>query len=59
MTRRVRRSGGGPQEGTAATRDHFIPTSRGGSRTVENRVWSCSRCNNFKGNMLPEEWGRG
>lgn len=39
------------------TRDHILPTSRGGENTWENVVTSCSSCNNRKGNRLPEEAG--
>lgn len=38
------------------TRDHVIPLSRGGLDTKENRVIACLRCNNIKGNMMPDEW---
>jgi hypothetical protein len=36
----------------AATRDHILPRSRGGSRTV----WCCRQCNCLKGDMMPEDW---
>ena len=36
----------------AATRDHVIPASRGGTR----RVWCCKACNKVKGDMMPGEW---
>lgn len=39
------------------TRDHILPTSRGGENTWENVVTSCSPCNNRKGNRLPSEAG--
>ena len=39
------------------TRDHVVPTSRGGDNTWQNVVTSCSPCNNRKGNRLPEESG--
>ncbi len=39
------------------TLDHVIPRSRGGSGTWENLVTSCRRCNNRKGDRLPEEAG--
>ncbi len=39
------------------TRDHILPTSRGGENTWDNVVTSCSSCNNRKGNRLPEEAG--
>jgi 5-methylcytosine-specific restriction endonuclease McrA len=39
------------------TRDHILPTSRGGTNAWTNVVTSCSPCNNRKGNRLPEEAG--
>jgi len=39
------------------TRDHVVPTSRGGANTWDNVVTACSPCNNRKGNRLPEEAG--
>jgi 5-methylcytosine-specific restriction endonuclease McrA len=39
------------------TRDHILPTSRGGKNTWDNVVTSCSPCNNRKGNHTPEEAG--
>ena len=39
------------------TRDHVLPTSRGGENTWDNVVTSCSACNNRKGSRLPEEAG--
>lgn len=37
------------------TLDHVLPRSRGGASSWENLVAACRRCNNFKGNRLPEE----
>ena len=37
------------------TRDHILPTSRGGQNTWANVVTSCSPCNNRKGNRTPSE----
>ncbi len=37
--------------------DHFTPLSRGGSDTWDNLVLSCRTCNQFKGSILPEEFG--
>lgn len=37
----------------APSRDHFIPTSRGGSRGAKNTVLACYDCNQTKGNMDP------
>lgn len=36
----------------AATRDHVMPRSAGGLRTV----LACFQCNNLKGDMLPDQW---
>lgn len=36
----------------AATKDHVVPKSHGGQRTV----WCCRQCNTLKGNMTPVEW---
>ena len=37
----------------AATRDHHIPLSKGGSNGKENIVLSCYKCNNKKGDLNP------
>lgn len=37
------------------TKDHIIPTSRGGSDEVENLQPMCQPCNERKGNRLPDE----
>ena len=37
------------------TLDHVMPRSRGGSSSWENLVTSCRRCNNRKGDRLPDE----
>lgn len=39
------------------TLDHVLPRSRGGPGTWENLVAACRRCNNRKGDRLPEEAG--
>jgi len=39
------------------TLDHVIPKSRGGSSNWDNLVACCKKCNNRKGNCLPEEAG--
>ena len=39
------------------TLDHVIPKSRGGSSNWDNLVACCKKCNNRKGNFLPEEAG--
>lgn len=40
----------------AASRDHLIPKSRGGAGLPGNQVWAHVRCNELRGNMMPEEW---
>jgi hypothetical protein len=42
----------GPRTGLAKTKDHVIPLSRGGSKTVP----ACYACNTLKGDMFPETW---
>lgn len=42
----------GTGHSTAATRDHTIPVSHGGKRTVP----CCQACNNLKGAMTLREW---
>lgn len=37
------------------TRDHIVPTSRGGDDRWENVVAACRRCNQYKSNFLLEE----
>lgn len=37
------------------TIDHVIPRDRGGEDTWENLVCACVKCNNKKGNRMPEE----
>jgi 5-methylcytosine-specific restriction endonuclease McrA len=39
------------------TLDHIIPRSRGGHTDWDNLVACCHRCNNLKGDRLPEEAG--
>ncbi|HEV2493889.1 MAG TPA: HNH endonuclease [Terriglobia bacterium] len=39
------------------TLDHVIPRSRGGHTDWDNLVACCHRCNNLKGDRLPEEVG--
>ena len=39
------------------TRDHIVPTSKGGPNNWNNVVTSCSKCNKDKGNWLLEEIG--
>jgi len=37
------------------TREHIVPTSRGGQDTWMNCITACRACNGHKGNRLPEE----
>lgn len=39
------------------TLDHVTPRSRGGNNSWENLVACCRRCNNRKGDRLPDEAG--
>jgi 5-methylcytosine-specific restriction endonuclease McrA len=41
----------------AATIDHIVPRSRGGSDTWANLVACCLRCNGVKGDRTPDEMG--
>jgi 5-methylcytosine-specific restriction endonuclease McrA len=41
----------------AATVDHVLPRSRGGTDSWANLVACCLRCNGKKGNRTPEEMG--
>ena len=37
------------------TREHIVPTSRGGADTWMNCITACRACNGHKGNRMPEE----
>ncbi len=37
--------------------DHIKPESRGGSAAVENLAACCFKCNGYKSDRTPEEWG--
>jgi 5-methylcytosine-specific restriction endonuclease McrA len=39
------------------TLDHVVPRSRGGGTDWDNLVACCHKCNNLKGDRLPEEAG--
>jgi hypothetical protein len=47
-----RRAANGKHVELARTKDHFIPQSQGGYRTI----LSCHGCNSLKGAMSFEEW---
>ena len=36
--------------------DHLIPKSRGGIKSNDNKVYSCTSCNRLKADMTPEEF---
>ena len=44
------------RERIRATLDHRVPLSRGGAMRGDNLVLACNKCNNEKGDMLPDEW---
>ena len=46
----------GTAKGTM-TVDHIVPKTVGGKDRWDNLVCSCAKCNNKKGNMLPEKAG--
>ncbi|AJD47288.1 HNH endonuclease domain-containing protein [Isoalcanivorax pacificus W11-5] len=46
---------GQPFSDQSLTRDHIVPTSRGGRDTWLNVVAACRRCNQHKGSRLLEE----
>ena len=46
---------GGHFDDEDLTREHIIPTSRGGEDTWMNCITACRICNGNKGNRLPEE----
>jgi 5-methylcytosine-specific restriction endonuclease McrA len=48
---------GGLFPASELTLDHVVPRSRGGSTSWDNLVACCHRCNNIKGDRLPEEVG--
>jgi hypothetical protein len=39
------------------TREHIVPTSRGGEDTWKNCITACRACNSRKGNRTPQELG--
>ncbi len=48
---------GGDFDDGALTRDHVVPSSRGGADRWDNCVAACKRCNHHKGDRLPHECG--
>ncbi len=46
---------GGSFSDSQLSRDHIVPTSRGGKDGWDNVVSACKRCNHYKGNRLLEE----
>jgi len=45
--------------GGELTVDHFVPLSAGGTDGIENLVYSCVRCNQYKGALSPDAIQRG
>jgi hypothetical protein len=41
--------------GGELTIDHYQPLSVGGGESIENLVYSCVKCNQFKGDFWPDE----
>lgn len=39
-----------------ATVDHVIPRSKGGTNELSNLVLACRKCNQAKGNKMPEQF---
>ena len=39
--------------GGELTVDHFVPLSQGGDDSIENLVYCCIRCNQYKGRLSP------
>lgn len=46
---------GAKYHGKDLTRDHIMPSSKGGKDSWDNCVASCKPCNNWKGDRTPEE----
>jgi hypothetical protein len=44
------------EEYTTRTKDHVVPTSKGGLNSPENKLPCCWNCNQWKGDKLLEEW---
>jgi len=40
------------------TIDHYIPLSKGGFDDTANKVPACKKCNNAKGDLMPEDFLR-
>jgi 5-methylcytosine-specific restriction endonuclease McrA len=38
---------------SAATVDHYVPSSHGGSDRIENKVMACGGCNTHKADRMP------
>ncbi|MFN7944816.1 MAG: HNH endonuclease [Blastocatellia bacterium] len=41
--------------GSELTIDHFQPQSKGGDDRLENLIYCCTRCNEYKGSYWPEQ----
>lgn len=42
------------EAGAELTIDHFLPVSKGGADTLDNLVYCCARCNEYKQDYSPE-----
>lgn len=42
--------------GGELTVDHYLPTSKGGGDDIENLIYCCARCNQYKQDYWPEAW---
>lgn len=42
------------EDGMLMTKDHILPKSRGGNNTIKNLQTMCLKCNQAKGNAIPE-----
>ena len=39
-----------------ATRDHYVPLTKGGNDSIDNIVPACANCNSHKRNKMPDEF---
>ncbi|WP_201499155.1 HNH endonuclease [Psychrobacter arenosus] len=49
----------GTYDSRAPELDHIIPLSKGGTHTMDNVACACRKCNNIKGDILPNTPRRG
>ena len=53
---KIEENSDGLTDGLALTVDHWIPLCRGGTNAMVNLVCACSRCNELKGNCMPDDF---